>query len=201
MVLIHKLYIKNKMTGLIFYFGTMNSSKTANMLMKAHNYRSKGRKILLIKPNCDTRNNEQLQIYSRAIQPIKADLLLGPEITDITSFLPDIEYILIDEAQFLSTDNINMLRNISINIPVLCYGLRTDYMSKLFPGSKRLMEVADTIEEICTICVKCRDKALINAKYISDKNNNLIIKSGSSKIDLGAEDKYQPMCWKCWNES
>jgi len=190
------------MTGLTFHFGTMNSSKTANMLMRAYNYRSKGKKILLIKPLCDTRdNNNQISISSRAGQTMNADLLLSGDITDISSLLTDVECVLVDEAQFLSENNIDMLRGIAMSIPVMCYGLRTDYMSRLFHGSKRLMEVADTIEEICTVCVGCSRKATINAKFISlDNGTRIITKEGSTVVDLGAEEKYQPMCWQCWQE-
>ena len=190
------------MSGLTFYFGTMNSSKTANMLMKAHNYRSKDKKILLIKPKCDTRGHNPLEISSRAGQSMLADLILENDVTDISSLLMDIECIMVDEAQFLSRENIDMLRDISMSIPVICYGLRTDYISKLFSGSKRLMEVADTIVEISTVCVGCLRKATVNAKFFLDENNNkVIIRKGSSKLDLGSEEKYQPMCWQCWKES
>jgi thymidine kinase len=179
----------------------MNSSKTANMLMKAYNYRSKDKKILLIKPKCDTRGHTPLEISSRAGQSMMADLILENDVTDISSLLIDIECIMVDEAQFLSRENIDMLRDISMSIPVICYGLRTDYMSNLFSGSKRLMEVADTIVEISTVCVGCLRKATVNAKFSMDENNNkVIIREGSSKLDLGSEEKYQPMCWQCWKE-
>lgn len=179
----------------------MNSSKTANMLMVAHNYRSKDKKILLIKPSCDTRGSNPLMISSRAGQSMHADLLLEGNVTDISFMLLEIECILVDEAQFLTTENIDMLRGIAMSIPVLCYGLRTDYTSKLFPGSKRLMEIADNIEQICTICVGCSRKATVNAKFIPiEHGTRVITKDGSPILDLGAEEKYQPMCWQCWRE-
>ena len=186
------------MPKLYFRYGTMNSSKTANLLMVAHNYRSQGKQVLLVKPLCDNRFDLQM-ITSRAGQQMPADLLISPDMTSL-SISDQVVCILVDEAQFLSEINIDALRNISLNIPVICYGLRTDYLSKLFPGSKRLMEVADSIEEIKTICVVCEKKAIINAKFYIDEEENRkkIIRDGSSRIDLGAEDKYQPMCWKCW---
>ncbi len=193
------------MTKLYFRYGTMNSSKSANLLMVAHNYISQNRKVLLIKPQCDIRWGETNLISSRVGTSMKADIVLAPDITNISSFLVDVSCVLVDEAQFLSTDNINMLRNIAMTIPVICWGLRTDYTTKLFEGSKRLMEVADSIQEIKTICVGCERKSIVNAKFIIDQEaaGKIIIKHNDLKtqVDLGSEDKYQPMCWQCWQES
>jgi thymidine kinase len=196
------------MTKLYFRYGTMNSSKTANLLMVAHNYISQNRKVLLIKPQCDTRGEENggtNLISSRVGTSMKADIVLAPDVTNISAFLVDVSCVLVDEAQFLSTDNINMLRNIAMTIPVMCWGLRTDYTTKLFEGSKRLMEVADSIQEVKTICVGCERKSIVNAKFTIDPEaaGKIIIKNNDSKnqVDLGSEDKYQPMCWQCWRES
>jgi thymidine kinase len=196
------------MTKLYFRYGTMNSSKTANLLMVAHNYISQNRKVLLIKPQCDTRweeNGGTNLISSRVGTSMKADIVLAPDVTNISAFLVDVSCVLVDEAQFLSTDNINMLRNIAMTIPVMCWGLRTDYTTKLFEGSKRLMEVADSIQEVKTICVGCERKSIVNAKFTIDPEaaGKIIIKNNDSKnqVDLGSEDKYQPMCWQCWRES
>ena len=193
------------MTKLYFRYGTMNSSKSANLLMVAHNYISQNRKVLLIKPQCDIRWGETNIISSRVGTSMKADIVLAPDITNISSFLVDVSCVLVDEAQFLSTDNINMLRNIAMTIPVICWGLRTDYTTKLFEGSKRLMEVADSIQEVKTICVGCERKSIVNAKFIIDQEaaGKIIIKHNDLKtqVDLGSEDKYQPMCWQCWQES
>lgn len=193
------------MTKLYFRYGTMNSSKSANLIMVAHNYISQNRKVLLIKPQCDIRWGETNLISSRVGTSMKADIVLAPDITNISSFLVDVSCVLVDEAQFLSTDNINMLRNIAMTIPVICWGLRTDYTTKLFEGSKRLMEVADSIQEVKTICVGCERKSIVNAKFIIDQEaaGKIIIKHNDLKtqVDLGSEDKYQPMCWQCWQES
>lgn len=197
------------MTKLYFKYGTMNSSKTANLLMVTHNYISQNRKVLLIKPQCDTRWGEDGGTYnlisSRVGTSMKADIVLAPDVTNISAFLVDVSCVLVDEAQFLSTDNINMLRNIAMTIPVMCWGLRTDYTTKLFEGSKRLMEVADSIQEVKTICVGCERKSIVNAKFTIDQEaaGKIIIKNNDSKnqVDLGSEDKYQPMCWQCWQES
>ena len=197
------------MTKLYFRYGTMNSSKTANLLMVAHNYISQNRKVLLIKPQCDTRWGEDDKthnlISSRVGTSMKADIVLAPNVTNISAYLVDVSCVLVDEAQFLSTDNINMLRNIAMTIPVMCWGLRTDYTTKLFEGSNRLMEVADSIQEVKTICVGCERKSIVNAKFTIDPEAvvKIIVKNNDSKnqVDLGSEDKYQPMCWQCWQES
>ena len=189
------------MTKLCFKYGTMNSSKTAQLLMTAHNYRSQGKKVLLIKPTCDTRFGSNM-IKSRAGPEMEADLLITPDISNISHLLTDVVCILVDEAQFLSIINIDMLRGIAMSINVICYGLRTDYMCNLFPASKRLLEIADYIEEMTSVCVACDQKALVNAKFTLDLNGDKhIIREGSCDIDLGAEEKYQAMCWSCWIEA
>ena len=119
--------------------------------------------------------------------------------THVISESKEIHCILVDEAQFLSESNVEELRKLTNEIPVICYGLRTDYRSQLFPGSKRLLELADTIEEIKTICIQCKNKAIINCKFSTENNRQIFIKSGSDKPDIGAEDKYKPLCWKCWH--
>jgi thymidine kinase len=191
------------MPKLYFRYGTMNSSKTANMLMASHNYKSYGRCVLLGKPALDNRDGASL-ISSRTGLECMADLLISPD-TDILKFVRHhpsyVSCFLVDEAQFLTAENINQLRELTKFIPVICYGLRTDYKSELFPGSKRLMEISDSIEEIKTICVKCNSKAIINAKFTQNKEGvRTIIIEGSSEPDLGAEEKYQAMCWTCWSK-
>lgn len=192
------------MTKLYFKYGTMNSSKTANLLMVAHNYISQNRKILLIKPKCDTRWGIDNLIRSRVGTSMEADIVLAPDVTDINQYLLGVSCILVDEAQFLTIDNINMLRNIAITIPVMCWGLRTDYTTKLFEGSKRLMEIADSIQEVKTICVGCERKSIVNAKFTMDPEaGKMIVKNNNTtnQVELGTEDKYQPMCWQCWQEN
>jgi thymidine kinase len=175
----------------------MNSSKTANLIMTAHNYKSLNKKVILIKPSIDILSE---QINSRAIGDIEVDIVLEPDVI-INDIPNDISCILVDEAQFLSENNVDNLRKLSLKVPVICYGLRTDYRTKLFPGSKRLMELADSIEEIKTVCVECINrKAIINAKFSIVDNLKTIIYDGEDTPDLGREEKYQAMCWKCWNK-
>jgi len=190
------------MPKLYFYHGTMNSSKTANLLMVAHNYESQKKNVFIIKPYIDTRFGAVI-IKSRALEKgVNADYIISDtdDLTDINT--ENVNCIIVDEAQFLSAINVDGLRNLKRIVPVICYGLRTDYRGLLFEGSKRLLELADSIQEIKTVCVNCDKKAIMNAKFCYDRETNIkhIIKYGDTKIDLGAEEKYQAMCWECWSE-
>jgi thymidine kinase len=182
---------------LYFRYGAMNSSKTANLLMVAYNYKQQGKKVLLIKPAIDSRFDSKL-IKSRSGIECNADYVLEKNDSTLINidgfYLEEISAILVDEAQFLTKEQVDSLRELTTYVPVICYGLRTDYKTNLFEGSKRLLEVADTIEEIKTICNFCEKKAIINMKY----NGNKIIKDGTDEIELGAEDKYLGVCWNCW---
>ncbi len=181
----------------------MNSSKTANLLMVAHNYQSQGKKVLLIKPNIDDRFGKNI-IKSRSGIEKEANYLLDKEDYNLreidASILEKTDAILVDEVQFLTTDQINTLRELTKFCPVICYGLRSDYKSQLFEGSKRLMEIADSIEEIKTICNFCNKKAIMNMKYTIVNGIEKSIKNGSDIPDLGVEDKYLGVCWECWNK-
>lgn len=189
----HKLY---------FRYGTMSSSKTANLLMVAHNYKYQNKKIIKIKPKTDNRFSDLGLIKSRCGLESYADIFLKDE-DDIIIILTlikkinfkEISCLLVDEAQFLTEEHINQLRILTKHFPIICYGLRTNYKTELFEGSKRLMEIADTIEEIKTTCHFCNKKAIINLKHCNGK----IIKDGSNEIDIGSEEKYLSSCWRCWN--
>ena len=190
------------MPKLYFRYGTMNSSKTANLLMSAHNYQSQGKKIIFIKPNIDDRFGQNI-ISSRIGIDVIADHVIDRDFNlidcfDENNYYQNVMCVFVDECQFLSANNVEQLRVISLRIPVICYGLRTDYQSNLFEGSKRLMELADSIEEIKTICVTCNKKSIINAKFHVENGSKKIIKSGAESIDLGSEEKYQSMCYSCW---
>lgn len=182
---------------LYFRYGTMNSSKTANLLMVAHNYKIQNKKVLLLKPIIDNRFGEDM-IKSRTGIESKADILVDNNYNLLDNNINYSNYniVLVDEVQFLTPKQIEQLRIITIKVPVICYGLKCDYKTYLFPGSKRLIELADSIEEIKTICVFCNKKSTINLKY----SNGKIIKDGSDEIDIGAEEKYLSSCWKCWYE-
>lgn len=206
------------MPSLTFLYGTMNSSKTANLLMAAYTHRSQGKTILLTKPSIDTRGGKST-IKSRVGLEEKVDFLIYPDkslLHLIRILIRDkVDIILVDEAQFLSVKNVEELRFLSKHVPIICYGLLTDYRTKLFPGSQRLIELSDYRKEIrytlnfslgdCTDCKK--NKAIVNAKYQREEDpfgmypdKLVLIREGSDKPDLGAEEKYKPLCWQCWSE-
>jgi thymidine kinase len=189
------------MPKLYFRYGTMGSSKTMNLLMVAYNYRQNNKKIICLKPSIDTRSGYN-KISSRTGHEIIADFVIKPDdnITNILIFKMidnKIDCVLVDECQFLSCEHINQLRILSKYSTIICYGLRTDYMTNLFIGSKRLMEISDSIEEIKTSCTLCNKKATINMK----KCNSIVIKKGSDNPDIGGDDKYIGVCWNCWKDS
>ncbi|MBU6446050.1 MAG: thymidine kinase, partial [Verrucomicrobia bacterium] len=176
------------MAKLYFRHGTVGSAKTLNLLAVAHNYRQQGKKIILMKPDLDTRFGKG-SIKSRAGLSMEADVLIVDD-----SSLKGIDYagiscILVDEAQFLSGKVIEEFRRIALehDIPVLCYGLRTDFKSRLFEGSQRLLELADSIEEVKATCHYCNRKSIMNLKHV----NGLATNEGPS-VELGCEEKYFP---------
>lgn len=180
---------------LYFRYGTVSSSKTMNLLVVAHNYDIQGKNVKAIKPAIDTRFGHKL-IRSRTGIQRKADMCVKPTASIKFSGTENIDCVLVDECQFLSVDHIDQLRSMTSAHPVICYGLRTDYRGKLFPASSRLMEVADSIEEIKTECTRCHRKATFNMKIV----NGSVVKTGSSEPDLGCEEKYIPVCWACWEK-
>lgn len=176
-----------------FYYGVMGSSKTANALMKKFSFEEKNRRVVLIKPSLDYRDGENI-VQSRIGLSCKA-LTVSPSesIKDKLRLIHDIDVIIVDEAQFLTAVQIEELRDLTDSgIIVMCYGLKTDYMGHLFEGSKRLLELSDSIREIQSMC-KCGKKAIINARY----NNGKIIYDGQ-QIDIGGNDKYIALCHNCW---
>jgi len=190
--------IKTKSTAkLYFRYGAMGSAKTLNLLAVAHNYEQQGKKVYLIKPEIDHRFGKEY-IRSRAGLQRKADLLVNYiTILPLEDF-QGMSCIIVDEAQFLGKNVIDQLRQvtISLNIPVICYGLRTDFRSHLFEGSKRLMELADTIEELKTTCHYCAKKAIMNLKHV----NGIATEEGPS-IQIGAEEMYYPTCYSCYHQA
>ncbi len=182
------------MAKLYFRHGTVGSAKTLNLLAVAHNYRQQGKEVILMKPVLDDRFGQE-KIMSRAGLEKQADVLLSVDSDIKKNNYEGIDCILIDEAQFVSPYVIDQLRDISLtkNIPVICYGLRSDFKTNLFDGAKRLFELADTIEEIKTTCAFCNKKAIFNLKHV----NGMAIVDGPS-VDLGAEEKYFPACHNCY---
>ena len=184
------------MAKLYFKYGAMGSSKTAQALITKFNYEERGMKVWLIKPSVD--NRDGADIVKSRIGLAEAATVINPGDDIKTVFISDhsdVDVIIADECQFFTESHIDSLRAIvdEYGIPVMCFGLRTDFMTKLFPGSMRLFEVADSIAEIKTIC-DCGSKAIVNARIDSDGR---IITEGEQVL-IGGNDSYVAMCHKCW---
>ena len=184
------------MAKLYFKYGAMGSSKTAQALITKYNYEENDLKVWLIKPSADTRDGAAV-LRSRI--GLEAIVEVIPPQTDILEKFrrekaETCDVIIVDECQFLTPTQIDQLRAVvdEHNIPVMCFGLRTDFQTKLFPGSLRLMEVADTIQEIKTMC-DCGCKATVNARI----SNGYIVTEGAQVV-LGGNDCYIAMCHRCY---
>ena len=184
------------MAKLYFKYGAMGSSKTANALITKFNYEERGMKTWLMKPAADTRDGKDI-VRSRVGLSAKA-FIVTPDMNLLKELESrgSVDVIIADECQFFTEKQIDELREIVDfkNIPVLCFGLRTDFRTKMFPGSTRLFEVADSITEIKTIC-SCGSKAIVNARIIDGK----IVTEGE-QIFLGGNESYVSMCHKCWKK-
>ena len=185
------------MAKLYFKYGAMGSSKTAQALITKYNYEENDLSVWLLKPSADDRDGVQI-LRSRIGLEASADII-SPE-TDIfrrfeTEKLGQVDVIIVDECQFFTSEQIDQLREIvdAYNLPVMCFGLRTDFQTKLFPGSRRLMEVADSILEIKTIC-DCGAKATVNARI--DSGGHIVTEG--AQVVLGGNDSYIAMCHKCY---
>ena len=185
------------MAKLYFKYGAMGSSKTAQALITKYNYEENDLRVWLIKPSADTRDGVAILRSRIGLQsPVE---VIAPDTDIYSTFLNtrkgNCDVIIVDECQFLTSRQIDELRAIVNNhdIPVMCFGLRTDFQTKLFPGSLRLMEIADTIQEIKTIC-DCGAKATVNARIDGD---GYIITEGAQVV-LGGNDSYIAMCHRCY---
>lgn len=184
------------MGKLYFRYGAMGSSKTANALMVRYNYMEKGQKAILLKPKTDDRDG---------INTVKSRMGLCEEATFVEDFLDEVtekwftgesegwrelDCVIVDEAQFLSEEQVDILAKVvdSYDLPVICYGLKTDFTSHLFPGSKRLMEIANYIEEVPTVCW-CGRRAQFNAR-VSDGR---IVRNGE-QVMVGGNESYVSLC-------
>ncbi len=185
------------MAKLYFKYGAMGSSKTAQALITKYNYEENNLKVWLIKPSADVRDGVDI-LRSRIGLEAQVHILC-PQ-ADVYELFVDTQkgncdVIIVDECQFLTPEQIDQLRYIvnDFNIPVMCFGLRTDFQTKLFPGSRRLMEVADTIQEIKSIC-DCGAKATVNARIDATGH----ITTQGAQVFLGGNDAYVAMCHKCY---
>ena len=174
----------------------MGCSKTAQALITKFNYEERGMKVLLLKPAIDDRDGADV-VMSRI--GLKQDAVTIKENEDVAKTYrqkySDCNVIIVDECQFLSPEQVDQLADIVIedNIPVLCFGLSTDFTTHLFPGSKRLFEIAESISEIKSVCT-CGAKATVNARI---DDNGKIVTEGS-QVCIGGNDRYIAMCRKCW---
>ena len=185
------------MAKLYFKYGAMGSSKSAQALITQFNYEELGMTVWLIKPSIDDRDGADI-IRSRiglqrCAQVITPEQNIAQEYAKAGRF----DVIIADEAQFFTPAQIDQLRALvdESNIPVLCFGLRTDFQTHFFPGSQRLMELADSLTEIKTVCA-CGSKATVNARIDGEGN---VITEGS-QILLGGNDSYIAMCHRCWKK-
>ena len=193
------------MSKLYFKFSPMEAGKSAMLLIEAYNFEKRNINILCMKPSID--NRENIDKISSRIGIEKDCFTIYPQyniynivremLSEETESKTRLQWILIDESQFLTTDHVEQLRAIvdDFDINVLCYGLRTDFQTHLFEGSKRLFELADDIDEMKISC-SCGRKAIFNARF---NENGELVTSGE-QILIGGEDKYKPMCSKCYRK-
>ena len=183
------------MAKLYFRHSAMGGGKTASLLQVKYNYEQKGRWVFLIKPAIDTKGADT--VVSRIGISAKVDTLVGPNdriVDKLKAYKPDA--IIVDEAQFLTPTQVDELFAITklYNIPVLCYGLRTDFQMKGFPGATRLLEIADDIEELKTICA-CGKKATQNLRKI---NETPVFEGEQIVIDNSDVVSYEAICGECY---
>lgn len=184
------------MAKLYFKFGAMGCSKTAQALIKKFNYEERGMKVLLLKPAVDNRDGETI---TKSRIGLQAQALAVRDDEDLYALYKRAysacNVVIVDECQFLTPEQVDQLGQIVIdfNVPVLCFGLATDFTTHMFPGSKRLFEIAESISEIKSVC-KCGAKATVNARM--DDHGNIVFKG--EQVCLGGNDRYIAMCRKCW---
>lgn len=193
------------MSKLYFKFGAMASSKTANALMTRFNYMEKGNTVWLIKPDLDNRddytdeNGVRVTVVKSRIglsavaDVVRRDEDIHARFVALNEKQP-IDVIICDECQFLTAAQVDQMKHIAeyCDTPVLCFGLRSDFLTQLFEGSKRLFEIADSITEIKSVC-RCGKKAIVNARIADGR----VVTEGD-QIEIGGNDKYEGMCWGCW---
>ena len=185
------------MAKLYFKYGAMGSSKTASALMCRFNYIQKDMNVLLMKPKIDTRFSEN-EVVSRI--GLSAPCYAFASTENLLDFFENenntkkIDVVIVDECQFCTKKQIEQLRTVSDKAPVLCYGLLTNFKGELFEGSKRLVEICDSMTEIKSVC-ECGKKAKMNAKFVHG-----VISTEGNEVDIGADEKYKGLCYSCFNK-
>lgn len=185
------------MAKLYFKYGAMGSSKSAQALITKFNYEELGMTVWLIKPGTDTRDG--VNVIQSRIGLRETAQVIAPEddIMEAYHAAGRHDVIIADEAQFFTPEQIDGLRTLvdEEDLPVLCFGLRTDFLTHFFPGAQRLMELADSLTEIKTVCA-CGRKATVNARI--DEQGHIVTEG--SQVLLGGNDRYIAMCHKCWKD-
>lgn len=188
------------MSKLYFRYGAMNCGKSIALMIVAHNYEEKGKKVIVMKSSTDTKAGKRLQ--TRVGIERDVDLIVKPNESlkkHFKKWQKNISCILVDEAQFLSPSQVEELWELTklYNIPVICYGLKVNFQSELFDGSKRLIELSDELEELITIC-ECGKRAKFNARFVDGKfaldGDKVLIDGSKNNVE------YRPMCGKCYLE-
>lgn len=185
------------MAKLYFRYGAMGSGKSTLLIQVVHNYEAKGLKVLVVKPSLDTKGEDK--VISRIGIERRVDILLRENELVSNYELKDIVCILVDEVQFLTEEQITDLWYLSkeYDIPVVCYGLKVNFKGELFEGTKRLLELSDSLEELTTIC-RCGKKARFNARKVNGKYTL----TGDDVIIDGMENiEYEALCGKCFLEN
>ncbi len=188
------------MSKLYFRYGAMNCGKTTNLIQVAHNYKERGMNSIIIKPKTDTKGNDTVVSRIGAIKNV--DLMISEtqdvyeEVKKLLNKVGKIDCILVDEVQFFKKEQIDQLFEIvvKLNIPTICYGLRTDFQMNGFEGSERLLLIAHSIEELKTVCT-CGKKALLNGRKINDK---FVFEGEQVAIDGENQVEYQSLCPRCY---
>ena len=188
------------MAKLYFRYGAMNSGKTTALMQVAYNYKERGMRVLILKPSVDTKGQDS--IVSRLGISCKVDKLVTPDMDVVELVRADeaargkIACVLCDESQFFTPEQADQLFLVTVDlgIPVICYGLRADFMMRGFPGSTRLLEIAHTIEELKTICT-CGRKAICNGRKV---NGEFVFEGAQVAIDTVDEVEDQRLCPQCW---
>jgi len=187
------------MSKLYFKYGVMGSSKTAQALMCKFNYEQQGFEVLLLKPSIDTRDvdkNGKTVVSSRI--GLKSDCYTFDKDANLCEFIfgynqfKNNSVVIVDECQFLTKEQVDDLKEVSTHIPVLCYGLLTNFKTELFEGSKRLVEIAESLMEIKSVC-KCGKKATVNGRFIDGK-----LVTDGEEVLLGKEECYKALCYNCY---
>jgi len=187
------------MSKLYFRYGAMNSGKSTNLMQVAYNYEERGMNVILIKPKTDTKGGDY--VVSRLGVKRKVDIVINKDTNifeEIKIYKKTINCLLVDEVQFLTKKQIDELFKVAVilNIPTICYGLRTDFQMQGFEGSSRLLLLAHSIEELKTICT-CGKKALLNGRKV---NGKFVFEGEQVAIDGEDSIEYQSLCPKCYFE-